>query len=162
MKNPVWPSSCVTPAGTSNELDVQNEWEENTHNTDTSTQKDKKMSDRSGGKNDEWWIGFLDVSSIGGERNSIILTKHDYRHHRVGTCSSSTNPSRRPREPSKASSWSLRYMHPPRRVRKPPQRVRGGALEVPRSLLEDTLREGFSEPSWRLREGFVKGGWFVK
>ena len=31
MKNPVWPSSCVTPAGTSNELDVQNEWEENTH-----------------------------------------------------------------------------------------------------------------------------------
>ena len=27
---PVWPSSCVTPAGTSNELDVQNEWEENT------------------------------------------------------------------------------------------------------------------------------------
>ena len=31
IKNPVWPSSCVTPAGTSNELDVQNEWEENTH-----------------------------------------------------------------------------------------------------------------------------------
>ena len=25
------PSSCVTPAGTSNELDVQNEWEENIH-----------------------------------------------------------------------------------------------------------------------------------
>ena len=25
MRNPVWPSSCVTPAGTSNELDVQNE-----------------------------------------------------------------------------------------------------------------------------------------
>ena len=23
--------SCVTPAGTSNELDVQNEWEENTY-----------------------------------------------------------------------------------------------------------------------------------
>ena len=32
MKNPVWPSSCVTPAGMSNELDVQNEWEENTTN----------------------------------------------------------------------------------------------------------------------------------
>ena len=31
MKNPVWPSSCATPAGTSNELDVQNNWEENTH-----------------------------------------------------------------------------------------------------------------------------------
>ena len=31
MRNPVRPSSCVTPAGTSNELDVQNEWEENTH-----------------------------------------------------------------------------------------------------------------------------------
>ena len=29
MRNPVWPSSCATPAGTSNELDVQNEWEEN-------------------------------------------------------------------------------------------------------------------------------------
>ena len=25
------PSSCVTPAGTSNDVDVQNEWEENTH-----------------------------------------------------------------------------------------------------------------------------------
>ena len=33
---PVWPSSCVTPAGTSNKLDVQNEWEENTHKTPTS------------------------------------------------------------------------------------------------------------------------------
>ena len=31
MRNPVCPSSCVTPADTSNELDVQNEWEENTH-----------------------------------------------------------------------------------------------------------------------------------
>ena len=30
MRNPVRPSSCVTPAGTSNELDVQNKWEENT------------------------------------------------------------------------------------------------------------------------------------
>ena len=28
MENPVLPSSCVTPAGTS--IDVQNEWEENT------------------------------------------------------------------------------------------------------------------------------------
>ena len=31
MRNPVWPFSCVTPAGRSNELDVQNKWEENTH-----------------------------------------------------------------------------------------------------------------------------------
>ena len=31
VKNPVWPSFCVTPAGTSNEHDVQNELEENTH-----------------------------------------------------------------------------------------------------------------------------------
>ena len=31
MRNPVWPSSCVTLAGTSNELDVQNKWEEDTH-----------------------------------------------------------------------------------------------------------------------------------
>ena len=29
MRNPVWPSSYVTPAGTS--IDAQNEWEENTH-----------------------------------------------------------------------------------------------------------------------------------
>ena len=29
MENPVLPSSCVTPAGTS--VEVQNEWEENTH-----------------------------------------------------------------------------------------------------------------------------------
>ena len=28
-------SSCVTPTGTSNELDVQNEWEENTQKTHT-------------------------------------------------------------------------------------------------------------------------------
>ena len=32
-------------------------------------------------------------------------------------------------------------------MQKPPRRVRGGALEAPRSLLEDTLREGFAEPS---------------
>ena len=31
MRNPVRPFSCVTPAGTSNELDVQNKREENTH-----------------------------------------------------------------------------------------------------------------------------------
>ena len=56
----------------------------------------------------------------------------------------------RPREPSKASSWSLRYVQPPRRVRKPPRRVRGGALETPRSLLEDTLREGATGASiWK-------------
>ena len=29
LKNPVWPSSYVTPVGTS--IDVQNGWEENTH-----------------------------------------------------------------------------------------------------------------------------------
>ena len=29
VENPVLPSSCVTPAGTS--IEVQNEWEENTH-----------------------------------------------------------------------------------------------------------------------------------
>ena len=34
--------SCVTPAGTSNELDVQNEWEENTHtHTHTHTKRKK-------------------------------------------------------------------------------------------------------------------------
>ena len=37
MRNPVCLSSGVTPAGTSNELDVQNGWEENTENTHTHT-----------------------------------------------------------------------------------------------------------------------------
>ena len=32
-KKLLWPFSCVTPAGTSNEFDVQNEWEENTQHT---------------------------------------------------------------------------------------------------------------------------------
>ena len=35
MRNPVGPSSCVTPADTSNELDVQNKREENTQHTHT-------------------------------------------------------------------------------------------------------------------------------
>ena len=35
MKNPVGPSSCVTPPDTSNEFDVQNKWEENTQHTHT-------------------------------------------------------------------------------------------------------------------------------
>ena len=35
MENPVLPSSCVTPAGTS--IEVQNEWEENTHTHTHST-----------------------------------------------------------------------------------------------------------------------------
>ena len=35
MENPVLPSSCVTPAGTS--IEVQNEWEENTHTLSLST-----------------------------------------------------------------------------------------------------------------------------
>ena len=38
-------SSCVTPAGTSNELDVQNEWEENTH---THTQSSVSRANSSG------------------------------------------------------------------------------------------------------------------
>ena len=33
MRNPAGSSSCVTPAGISNELDVQNKWEENTKHT---------------------------------------------------------------------------------------------------------------------------------
>ena len=41
MRNPVWPSSCVTPAGASNELDAQNEWEENKH-THTHTHNNSK------------------------------------------------------------------------------------------------------------------------
>ena len=46
MRNPVRPSSCVTPAGTSNELDVQNVWEENIH---THAHTKLKKADRPGG-----------------------------------------------------------------------------------------------------------------
>ena len=35
MRNPVWPSSCVASAGTSNELGVQNKWKENNNNKTT-------------------------------------------------------------------------------------------------------------------------------
>ena len=46
--------SCVTPAGTSNELDVQNEWEENTENThapsDLCSYAFKRMVDHSKNK----------------------------------------------------------------------------------------------------------------
>ena len=49
MRNPVRPSSCVvTPAGTSNELDVQNVWEEIIH-THTHTHTKLKKADRPGG-----------------------------------------------------------------------------------------------------------------
>ena len=41
MRNPVWPSSFAIPAGTSNEFDVQNEWEENTHTQHKYTQTHK-------------------------------------------------------------------------------------------------------------------------
>ena len=82
----------VTPAGTSNELDVRNKWEENTHNTHTCQKKNvclKKnqnaprssghppvrgggMSKRLGGikgckyKTSSWHLnGFLDENNIG-------------------------------------------------------------------------------------------------
>ena len=58
MKNPVSPSSCVTPAGTSNELDVQNEWEENTHtHTHTDYGDEKYTISRGGGREN---ISFVD------------------------------------------------------------------------------------------------------
>ena len=44
MKNPVRLSSCVTPAGRSNELDVQNEWEENTHTHTSALEKTSVLS----------------------------------------------------------------------------------------------------------------------
>ena len=37
--------SCVTPAGTSNELDVQNEWEENTHKHCIAERKGKERKE---------------------------------------------------------------------------------------------------------------------
>ena len=38
------PPVCVTPAGTSNELDVQNGWEENTHTHGTARTQDQSTS----------------------------------------------------------------------------------------------------------------------
>ena len=51
MRNPVRPSSCVmTPAGTPNELDVQNVWKKSYTHTRTHTlKKRKKKADRPGG-----------------------------------------------------------------------------------------------------------------
>ena len=40
----MWPSSCVTPAGTSNELDVQNEWEKNTQDVHTQPRYVRRFS----------------------------------------------------------------------------------------------------------------------
>ena len=65
-----------------------------------------------------------------GKKTSIILTQHDYKHHGVGSPrSSSTDPSRRLREPSEAPSLSLQCMEPPRRVC-------GGALQASRRVTD--------------------------
>ena len=50
MENPVLPSSCVTPAGTS--IEVQNEWEENTHTLSGELENAGKRGP--GGKEKEW------------------------------------------------------------------------------------------------------------
>ena len=49
MRDPGWPSSCVTPAGTSNELDVQNKWEENTYTHNTRERRHDFANQRLGG-----------------------------------------------------------------------------------------------------------------
>ena len=88
-----------------------------------------------------------------GPQNSIVLTQHDFKHHRFGTPrNSSTDPLRRLGEASKARSLSLQCMESPRRVRKAPRKVRGDALEASRSLLEETLREGFVKASPRVAD----------
>ena len=73
----MWPSSCVTPAGKSNELDVQNEWEENTH-THTLLPCmccDGVLLTRSPGSSEvpRYPLTRWDVSSI--PANGIFLTK---------------------------------------------------------------------------------------
>ena len=78
MKNPVLPSSCVTPAGTSNELDVQNGCEENTHNTHTVLQViylecDGALASRSNGVNREGTVyracGYCLLGNIRGVKS---------------------------------------------------------------------------------------------
>ena len=80
-----------------------------------------------------------------GQQN-IILTKPDYKHHRVGTPRSSY------KDPSRGG-----FVNPPRRLclqqcMEPPRRVHGGAFQAPRILLDDTLRK----VSRSLLEAFVK------
>ena len=64
------------------------------------------------------------------QQTSIILTQHDYKHHRAGAPrNSSTDPSRRFREASKTPSLSVSAWN---------------------------LHEGFAEAPYRLHEGIVE------
>ena len=80
-----------------------------------------------------------------GQQN-IILTQHDYKHHRVGTPRSfSTDPSRRLREPSKAPSLSLQCMELPQ-----------GFAEAPYRLHDASSKTRSAKASRSLLEAFVK------
>ena len=63
--------SCVTPAGTSNELDVQNEWEENTQ---TQCERHRMRSTPVAQLAPRNLLTRWDVSSI--PANGIFLTKN--------------------------------------------------------------------------------------
>ena len=75
--------SCVTPAGTSNELDVQNEWEENTH-THTYTPSGRKTS--IGARSPLPTPSFLSLSMpTCGDVGSHVHALHQGARHQTGT-----------------------------------------------------------------------------
>ena len=87
IKNPVWPSSCVTPAGTS--IDVQNGWEENTH-----TQTISPYCIRVDGTIRRYFqhAHFIPIVGV-GKRSAYELVHSDLpRQHSFGTTLRFTGP----------------------------------------------------------------------
>ena len=90
MRNPVRPSSCVTPAGTSNKLDVQNKWEENTqHKTHTGQAESEsaKLPPAKGSQNS------IETVSGSGMAESVFLRRGSVPREkltRLEACSLST------------------------------------------------------------------------
>ena len=81
-----------------------------------------------------------------GQQTSIILTQHDYKHHRVGAPrNSSTDPLRRLREASKAPSLSLSAWN-----------LHEGFAEAPYRLHEASSKTRSAKASWSFLEAFVK------
>ena len=74
MENPVLPSSCVTPAGTS--IEVQNEWEENTHNTHTHTTIGAWINSNMSGRNPLLYCTITLINRHAGTPNQTCSGVH--------------------------------------------------------------------------------------
>ena len=97
-------------------------------------------------KNHDIKMGSSTLLVAQGQQN-IILTQHDYKHHSLGTPrSSSTDPSTRLREPSKAPSLSLQCAW----------NLHEGFAEAPYRLHEATSKTRSAKTSRSLLEAFVK------